>query len=104
MLAMGFCEVFLVARFSHILQFLDPCGVQFGSLFGVPESFENTFKTLQKCDFHTLEAFFAGMISRLDFVSDYFVNFEIFDVLRNSILGLFWCKKESKKSSKRGAQ
>ena len=49
-------------------------------------------KRYRECDFHIVEVVFAGMISRLDLVSDYFAIFEIFDVFRTSILGVFWSK------------
>ena len=52
------------------------------------------------------------MISRLDSVSDVLSIFEIFDVFRMSILGVFWnsyaikwsMEKESKKESKKGTR
>ena len=39
-------------------------------------------KRKREYDFHTLEALFAGMISRLDSVSDFLSIFEISDVFR----------------------
>ena len=49
----------------------------------MPGKLGNKVKTLKGYDFHTLEALFAGMISRLDLMSDLLTIFEIFYVLWN---------------------
>ena len=59
-----------------------------------------------------MDFLFAGMISRLDSVSDFLSIFTIFDVFWTSIWGVFWEKsvkkwsmeKESKKESEKGTQ
>ena len=54
-----------------------------------PVTFKIELKRWREYDFHTLEFLFAGMISRLDLVVGFLSIFEIFDVLRTSILGVF---------------
>ena len=39
--------VFLATQFSNILQFWDPFGIQFRSIFEVPGNLENVIKTLK---------------------------------------------------------
>ena len=59
-----------------------------GAFLGYLGSLTMELQRKREYDFHTLEILFAGMISRLDLVHDYFEIFQIFDVFRTSIF--FW--------------
>ena len=73
----------------------------------MPGNLGNRATTLKwGCDFHTLEFFFVGMISRLDLVIDLCMFLEICDVFWTSSWGVFWakcaCKWKWKKESEKG--
>ena len=70
-----FFAVFLGAHFAHNLQFRGPFGVQFAMLFGVPGTFGNRLKTFKGIRFSHFGDLFAGMISRLDRVGGFFLDF-----------------------------
>ena len=91
-LVIVFLLFFWVLNFLTFFNFRVNLGPKLEAFLGYLGTLKMTLKRRRAYDFHTLEVLFAGMISRLDLVSDYFAIFEIFDVFRTSILGVLWSK------------
>ena len=79
-LAIGFLSFFGVRNFLTFCSFKVHSGSNLGGFLGCPGTLEISLKRWSEHNFHTLEAPFAGMISRLDLMSHFFPNFEISDV------------------------
>ena len=70
--AVSFLFFFWVRRFLTFCRFRVNLGSNFGGFLGYLGTLEIGLKRWREYDFHTLEALFAGMIFRLDSMSDFF--------------------------------
>ena len=91
-LAIDFLSFVWLHNFLTFCSFGVHLGSNLGAFLGYLGTLKTSLKRWREYAFHTLEVLVAGMISRLDWVSDFFAIFYIFNVFRTSILGVCWGK------------